>query len=90
MSLQALALVFLKVGQLCLSFKDGDFDLHCTSFCTALYLFQYNSFKQHKMNELFRKNKNNNEQKVSLIFQLNIDYKTIFSARGIVFVRSAF
>ena len=36
------------------------------------------------------KNKNNNEQKVSLIFQLNIDYKTIFSARGIVFVRSAF
>ena len=41
--------------------KDGDFDLHCASFCTGLCLSQYNSFKQHKMNQLFRK-KNNNEQ----------------------------
>ena len=52
--------------------KDGDFDLHCASFCAALCICQYNSFKQHKMNQFFRKKKqqkttthtHNNEQKV--------------------------
>ena len=48
--------------------KDGDLDLHCTSFCAALSLFQYNNTKQHKINKLFRKNKTNNKQKVSLMF----------------------
>ena len=29
------------------SLKDGDFDLHCASFCACLCFFQYNSSKQH-------------------------------------------
>ena len=35
--------------------KDGDLNLHFASFCAALCLFQCNSFKQHKMNQLVRK-----------------------------------
>ena len=50
------------------SFKDADFYLHCASFCAALCLFQCNSFKQHKMNQLVRKNKNNDKQ--SVLFNL--------------------
>ena len=37
--------------------KYDDFDLHCASFCAALCLFQYNSFKQHKMNVSEKKSK---------------------------------
>ena len=48
------------------TFKDGDIDLHCASFCTAT--IQYNSLNQNKMNQLVRKNKINNKQNVSLMF----------------------